>query len=68
VYLPFLKYRNYVIVNVNIETARVFSTKERAPFSICLELVQEEEEYFKDEHELKVLHKKLNRPIIPMKN
>ena len=41
VYLPFLKFRNYVVVNINVETAKVFATKERSPYSISLEMIRE---------------------------
>ena len=36
VYIPFLKLRNCVVLNINVETAKVFVTKQRSPYSICL--------------------------------
>jgi len=40
VYVPFFKdmMRYYAVLNIVTEETRVFSTKERAPFYICLEL------------------------------
>lgn len=39
IYIPFTKdcYQDLNIINIVCEEARVFSTKERAPFYICLE-------------------------------
>jgi hypothetical protein len=50
VYIPFSRnsLRYYTILNIDVESARVFSTKERSPFSICLEVFREEEEFLKD--------------------
>ena len=44
VYVPFNKdqIRNYVILNLVINESRVFSTKMRSPFSICIELYRPE--------------------------
>lgn len=51
VYIPFFRHslRYYTILNVDVEHARVFSTKERSPYSICLELFREEEEFLKED-------------------
>ncbi|CAD8063214.1 unnamed protein product [Paramecium sonneborni] len=40
VYIPFVKdqIRNYVILNIVASECKVFSTKERSPFYICLEI------------------------------
>lgn len=46
VYIPFCKdsIRNYVVLNIIAGETRVFSTKERAPFYICLEIYRPEED------------------------
>ncbi|CAD8152555.1 unnamed protein product [Paramecium pentaurelia] len=40
VYIPFVKdqIRNYVVLNIVASESKVFSTKERSPFYICLEI------------------------------
>lgn len=45
-YIPFndLKARNCAILHIPITEARVFTTKERAPFKICIEIFQPYEE------------------------
>ncbi|EDK31559.2 phosphatidylinositol 3-kinase (macronuclear) [Tetrahymena thermophila SB210] len=45
VYVPFFanNYRNHVVLNIVTEECKVFSTKERSPFYICLELYRSEE-------------------------
>ena len=39
VYLPFVSdsMRNYVVLNIVIDEARIFKTKERAPVMLCIE-------------------------------
>lgn len=51
VYIPFSRnsLRYYTILNIDVDHARVFSTKERSPYSICIELFREEEEFLKEE-------------------
>ena len=51
VYIPFFRnsLRHYTILSIDVEHARVFSTKERAPYSIYIEIFREEEEFLKDE-------------------
>ena len=46
VYVPFIKdsIRNHVVLNIVITESRVFSTKMRSPFSICIELFRPESE------------------------
>ena len=46
VYIPFItnSIRNYAILNIIGSESRVFSTKERAPFYICIEIYRPEEE------------------------
>jgi phosphatidylinositol 4-kinase len=54
VYVPFLSskhflklidsIRNFVVLNIVFNESRVFSTKQRAPFYICLEIFRPEEE------------------------
>lgn len=36
--------RNYIILNIVADESKVFSTKERAPYYICLEIYRPEEE------------------------
>ena len=45
VYIPFLsnKTRNYAILNIVVQEARLFLTKERAPFMICIEVFRPDE-------------------------
>ncbi|KRX07569.1 Protein kinase-like domain [Pseudocohnilembus persalinus] len=43
-HLPANSIRNHVILNIVAKEAKVFSTKERAPFYICVELFRPEEE------------------------
>lgn len=40
VYIPFVKnqIRNFVVLNIVASETKVFSTKERSPFYICLEI------------------------------
>lgn len=51
VYIPFYRnsVRHYTILNIDADHARVFSTKERSPYSICIEIFREEEEFLIDE-------------------
>ena len=53
VYIPFVNasMRNYVVLHINILEAKVFITKERAPFLIWIEVFRPEENKFKDEIE-----------------
>ena len=45
VYIPFVKdsIRNYAVLNIVVAETKVFSTKERAPFYICIEIYRPEE-------------------------
>jgi hypothetical protein len=45
VYIPFVNgsLRNYAILNIVVEESRLFLTKERAPFMICLEVFRPDE-------------------------
>lgn len=45
VYIPFVQsgIRNYALLNIIVSETKVFSTKERAPFYICLEIYRPEE-------------------------
>lgn len=36
--------RHYSILNIVVEESKVFSTKERSPFAICIEIFRPEEE------------------------
>lgn len=36
-------FRNHVVLNIVTQECKVFSTKERSPFYICLELYRSEE-------------------------
>ncbi|KRX08529.1 Protein kinase-like domain [Pseudocohnilembus persalinus] len=51
VYVPFTSnsVRNYAVLNIVVRESKVFSTKERTPFYICLEIFRPEEE---NEYEL----------------
>ncbi|CAD8090552.1 unnamed protein product [Paramecium primaurelia] len=57
VYIPFVKdqLRHYTILNIVVQETKIFSTKERAPFYICLEVynVEKEESKFEDKRERK---------------
>lgn len=46
VYVPFFKksIRNYVILNIVEDEAMCFSTKERVPFYVCMEIFRPEED------------------------
>ena len=44
IYVPFYNSRNYVILNIVTDQCKVFSTKCRSPFYICLEVYRPEEE------------------------
>ena len=35
--------RNYAVLNIVVEESRLFLTKERAPYMICMELFRPEE-------------------------
>ncbi|EGR29036.1 phosphatidylinositol 4-kinase, putative [Ichthyophthirius multifiliis] len=50
VYIPFFSnsIRNYVVLNINVEESKVFSTKERTPFYLCLEIFRYEEIFEND--------------------
>ena len=45
VYLPFvsLGLRNYCVLNIQVDETKLFVTKSRAPFMVCLELYKPEE-------------------------
>ncbi|CAD8169336.1 unnamed protein product [Paramecium octaurelia] len=51
VYIPFVKdqLRHYTILNIVVEETKIFSTKERAPFYICVEVYNVEKEESKSE-------------------
>lgn len=51
VYIPFFRHslRHYTILSIDVDHARVFSTKERSPYSIYIEIFREEEEFLKVE-------------------
>jgi len=53
VYVPFVNssMRNYVVLHIKVMEAKVFVTKERAPFLICIEVFRPEEHHFKDKIE-----------------
>jgi len=46
VYVPFVKdgLRNYCVLNIVVEQTKIFSTKERYPYCITLELYRPEED------------------------
>lgn len=50
VYVPFVNgsMRNYVVLHLRVMEAKVFVTKERAPYMVCLEVFRPEENKFKD--------------------
>ena len=50
VYIPFVSQsmRNYGVLHIKVTEAKVFVTKERAPFLICVEVFRPEENKFKD--------------------
>lgn len=50
VYVPFVNgsMRNYVVLHIKVMEAKIFVTKERAPYLICLEVFRPEEAKFKD--------------------
>ncbi len=45
VYIPFVQesIRNYAVLNIIVSETKVFSTKERAPFYICIEIYRPNE-------------------------
>lgn len=45
VYIPFTKYRNHVVLHLQVQELKVFKTKERAPFLIAMEVFNPFEEY-----------------------
>jgi hypothetical protein len=49
------------VLNVVVDEARVFSTKERAPFYICLEIFNPAEQL--SEEEVKKLEELIDRPV-----
>ena len=53
VYIPFVNasMRNYVVLHIKVMEAKVFVTKERAPFLICIEVFRPEENKFKEKIE-----------------
>jgi hypothetical protein len=53
VYVPFVNksMRNYVVLHIKIMEAKLFVTKMRAPFLICIEVFRPEESKFKDKIE-----------------
>lgn len=53
VYIPFVNasMRNYVVLHIRVMEAKVFVTKERAPFLICVEVFRPEEAKFKEKIE-----------------
>ncbi|CAD8184130.1 unnamed protein product [Paramecium pentaurelia] len=57
VYIPFVKdqLRQYTILNIVVQETKIFSTKERAPFYICIEVynVEKEENKHEDKRERK---------------
>lgn len=53
--------RLYNVLNVVCEEAKVFSTKERAPFYICLEIFNPAEQL--SEEELKKLEEAIDKPV-----
>lgn len=50
VYIPFVStsMRNYSVLHINVMEAKVFVTKERAPFLVCIEVFRPEEHKFRD--------------------
>jgi hypothetical protein len=62
VYVPFTNssLRLYNVLNIVSDESRVFSTKERAPFYICLEIFNPAESL--DEEELKQLEGAIDKP------
>ncbi|CAD8090047.1 unnamed protein product [Paramecium primaurelia] len=57
VYIPFVKdqLRQYTILNIVVQETKIFSTKERAPFYLCIEVynVEKEENKHEDKRERK---------------
>jgi hypothetical protein len=53
VYVPFVNksMRNYAVLHIKVMEAKLFITKERAPFLICIEVYRPEESKFKDKIE-----------------
>lgn len=45
VYIPFTRYRNHVVLHLQVPELKVFKTKERAPFLIAMEVFNPFEEY-----------------------
>jgi len=45
VYVPFVhnSYRNYTVLNIAVEESRLFLTKQRAPYLVCVEVFRPEE-------------------------
>ncbi|KAL4507121.1 hypothetical protein ABPG72_001914 [Tetrahymena utriculariae] len=62
VYIPFFsqQVRNYVVLNIVPTECRVFSTKERSPYYICVEIYSPELE---EAHELEVKQQKNNSQV-----
>ncbi|CAI2382885.1 unnamed protein product [Moneuplotes crassus] len=50
VYIPFVNasMRNYVVLHINVMEAKVFVTKERAPFLVCVEVFRPQEKEFRE--------------------
>ncbi|CAI2382541.1 unnamed protein product [Moneuplotes crassus] len=53
VYIPFVNasMRNYVVLHINVVEAKVFVTKQRAPFLVCIEVFRPQENEFRDKIE-----------------
>ena len=45
VYIPFVRnsLRNYAVLNICVDESKLFLTKSRAPYMICLEMYRPEE-------------------------
>jgi len=47
VYVPFFKksIRNHIVLNIVVDESMCFSTKERVPYYVCMEIFRPEEDF-----------------------
>ena len=47
VYVPFFKksIRNHIVLNIVVDESMCFSTKERVPYYVCMEMFRPEEDF-----------------------
>ncbi|CAD8153192.1 unnamed protein product [Paramecium octaurelia] len=69
VYIPFVKdqIRNYVVLNIVASESKVFSTKERSPFYICLEIYRPDVEKDQRNDYKQSIAITLHKSILPQK-